>query len=57
MKTLEVNVRKIMLMYGVGFMTAFLLPRKFFFAIMNYQHERVCDSIVVTERERYVKIE
>jgi hypothetical protein len=57
MKTMEVSMKKIILAYSVGFLSAYLLPNKYFFNIMNFQHEIINESIVVRDREKYIRID
>jgi hypothetical protein len=55
-KVLEVKIKKVMAMYFIGFSSAFLLPKKFFFNIMSMYHEKINDSIQIIEEEHHYKI-
>jgi hypothetical protein len=50
-------MKKVFLMYSVGFVSAFVLPKRYFFDIMRREHEMINDNIVVRERERYIRID
>jgi hypothetical protein len=55
-KRLEINVKKIMLMYFVGFTSAMLLPNKYYVNLVNIYHNKILESIEIEDRENFIKI-
>ena len=53
---LIVNFQKILIVYGVGFISAFALPEKYFFGLMNIFNQKINEELVVIEKENYYKL-
>jgi hypothetical protein len=53
---LIVNFQKILIVYGVGFITAFALPEKYFFGLMNIFNQKINEELVIIEKENYYKL-
>jgi hypothetical protein len=55
-KSLEVNVKKIILMYSLGFITAIFMPQKIYFKIMNTFHSTINKNMIVHDKGDFYKI-
>jgi hypothetical protein len=52
-KKLEINLKKIMIMYMIGFTSAFLVPQGFYFKIMNFYHKQINDNIEILDKDEF----
>ena len=55
-KKLEINIKKIMVMYLFGFTAAQLLPNRFYFKFMNFYHMKLMDNLEVEEHSDFYKL-
>lgn len=55
-KRLEINVKKIMFMYFVGFSAAIFLPNRYYVNLMNNYHNKILESLEIEDREHFLKI-
>ena len=51
-----INIKKIVTMYLVGFISAQFLPGKYYLSIMNWYHKRIMDNLEVEERSDFYKL-
>jgi hypothetical protein len=56
MKVMEVNKRKIILMYFAGFMIAMIIPKKYFVQIMSEFYNKINQKNIIIENEKYYKL-
>jgi hypothetical protein len=55
-KRLQINLKKVMTMYFLGFMGAQFLPSSYYISIMNLYHKRIMDNLEVEERNDFYKL-
>lgn len=55
-KVLQVNLKRIFLVYSIGFATALFMPKKYFMFIMGKHYERINNNLEVIEKNDYYKV-
>ncbi len=55
-RKLEINVKKIMMIYLIGLTSSIFMPDKYYFSIMNKLHKKINDSIEVEDKVDFYKI-
>lgn len=52
----NINFKKVVIVFSVGFISAYLMPQKYFIKIMSYYHTKINDSLMVRETDNYYKL-
>ena len=55
-KRLIIDYKKIIMVYSLGFISAFLIPEKHFFGMMNILHKKINEDLIVLDKEEYYKL-
>jgi uncharacterized protein (DUF2164 family) len=55
-KGVQINLKKIMAMYFLGFISAQVLPTYYYKGIMTWYHNRIMDNLEVEERSDFYKL-
>ena len=55
-KKFEINLKKIIVFYSLGFLSANFLPQNYFFSIMNKIHDKINDNLEVEDKGDFYKI-
>ena len=56
MKIMELNKKKVFLMYLTGFMLAMIIPKKYFIQIMSEIYNNINNRNIIIEDDKYYKI-